>query len=71
MSDPSERGFCGMPVLTLPIILGVLVISFFQFMGASPHPAGRKTRVIKWGLVAHTVVMFTFVKMVIGTGLDL
>lgn len=50
-------------VLTLSarfIILGVVIALFFQCMSALLHPVHRTKKGIKWGLVAHTVAMFSF-----------
>ena len=42
------------------IVLGFVIVLFFRCMGATLDLANR-TRGIKWGLVAHTVVMFSIV----------
>jgi hypothetical protein len=50
-------------VLTLSVrlgILGIVVILFFQCMSALLHPVYRTNKGIKWGLVAHTLTMFSF-----------
>lgn len=40
---------------------GVVVVLFFQCLGALLNPIGRARGGIKWGLVAHTALMFLFV----------
>ena len=42
------------------IILGIVVVLFFQCMHALFDPVNRTRGGIKWGLVAHTVAMFSF-----------
>ena len=48
-------------LFVLYIILGFVIVLFFRCMGAMLDPANRTTGGIKWGLVAHTVVMFSLV----------
>ena len=48
-------------LFVLYIILGFVIVLFFRCMGAMLDPANRTRGGIKWGLVAHTVVMFSLV----------
>ena len=45
------------------------MILFFQCMGALLNPISR-TRAIKWGLVAHTAVMFSALTVNVATSFD-
>ena len=62
-------------MLTLSIwsaILGVVVTLFFQCMGALLNPVDRtRGTPTKWGLVAHTVIMFSLTTVYTGMGLDI
>lgn len=61
-------------VLTLFVraaVLGIVIILFFQCMGALLNPITRTRRGIKWGLVAHTVAMFSISMVNTGIGLNL
>lgn len=49
--------------------LGIIIALFFQCMGALFDPAYRTTGKIKWPLVAHAVVMFSFVTIFTGMSL--
>jgi hypothetical protein len=40
--------------------LGIVIALFFQCMGALFDPTNRMKGGVKWGLVAHTTVMFSF-----------
>ena len=51
------------------ITLGIVVILFFQCIGALVDPANNIGRGVKWGLVAHTTALFLF--LMIPTALDL
>ena len=55
------------------IILGVITILFFQCVGALLNPVGRTKAKgdIKWGLVAHTVAMFSFTTIYTAMNLDI
>jgi len=44
-------------------------VVFFQCMAALFSPANRKREGVKWGLVSYTVLMFSFVTVLGGTGL--
>jgi hypothetical protein len=48
-------------LFVLYIILGFVIVLFFRCMGAILDPANRTRGGIKWGLVAHTLVMFSLV----------
>ena len=43
------------------VILGVVILLFFQCMAALLNPVHRRGEGIKWWLVSHTVAMFSFV----------
>jgi len=43
------------------VILGVVILLFFQCMAALLNPVHRRGEGIKWRLVSHTVAMFSFV----------
>ena len=57
--------------LRLHVILGVVMILFFRCIGALFNPVNRTERGVKWGLVAHTTAMFSFITVYTATGLDL
>ena len=59
------------PVLTsfVRIILGIIIILFFQCMTGLFNPVHRKGGRIKWGLVSYTVV--TFLTVTVGTTMNL
>ena len=57
--------------LDLPFYTGIVVIFFFQCMGLLMGSAGRTKRGIRWGLVAHTTAIFSFVTIFTATNLDL
>lgn len=42
-----------------PTFLGIVIALFFQCIGVLLSPANPTRRGIKWGLVAHTVAMFS------------
>lgn len=44
----------------LPLLLGIAITLFFQCMGTLLGPDNRMKKGVKWGLVAHTMVMFSF-----------
>ena len=52
------------------IILGTVIVLFFKCMGALLSPTNRIGGVAKWGLVAHTGAMFTFLTVLIATSSD-
>ena len=43
------------------IVLGIVIVLFFQSMAALFDPANRRREGVKWGLVIYTVLMFSFV----------
>ena len=51
-------------------IPGIVIVLFFRCMKALLNPPNRARDGIKWGLVAHTVAMFSLATMSIGTGLN-
>jgi len=51
------------------ICYGIVIVLFFQCMIALLNPANRKMGGIKWGLVAHTFFMFSFVTIYTATNL--
>lgn len=53
------------------IILGIVIILFFQCMGALLNPIDRTRRDIKWGLVAHTAAMFLVLTLDAALSLDI
>ena len=50
-------------MLIPPVILGVVVILFFQCMGAFLDPVNKIRRSVKWALVVHTVALFLFLTL--------
>lgn len=52
------------------VIPGVIVILFFQCIGALLSPVNRTRREIKWLLVTHTVAIFLFVTVFTALNLD-
>lgn len=52
------------------ILYGIVIVLFFQCMGALLNPVNR-TRGIKWALVAHTAAMFSFVTIYTAINLDI
>ena len=44
----------------LPLLLGIAITLFFKCMGTLLNPENRMKRGVKWGLVAHTMAMFSF-----------
>ena len=54
-----------------PVILGVVVILFFQCIAALLSPVHRRGEGIKWWLVSHTVAMFSFATVYTAMNLNL
>lgn len=53
-------------------VLGIVVVLFFQCVATLLDPANRRKEGIKrWGLIAYTVVMFSFVTVYTGMGSDI
>ena len=48
------------------LIPGILVVLFFQCMGALLSPVNRKREGVRWGLVSYTVAMFSCATVVSG-----
>jgi hypothetical protein len=51
--------------------LGIVIVLFFQCMGALLNPVNRAKGGIKWSFVAHTTAMFSFVTIFTVTTLDI
>ena len=64
---PSIRANLGCPI----IVLGVVIALFFQCMGALLNPANRAWGGMKWPLVAHITVMFSFATIYTAMNMDL
>jgi hypothetical protein len=61
---------CPLPRL-VHLSLGIIIILFFQCMGALLNPVGHTKGDIKWGLVVHTTTMFSFVTVSTAANLGL
>ena len=62
-----------LPLLTVsfsPIISGIITVLFYRCMAALLSPVNRR-KGIKWGLVAHTLAMFSFLTINVCMNLDL
>lgn len=59
------------PHVDHPIDPGILVTVFFQCISVLLYPPNRTKRDTKWGLVAHTSAMFSFVTIATALTLDL
>ena len=70
-SPNAPRLLTCLPVLTssVPIVLGIIIMLFFQCMAGLFNPVHRKGGRIKWGLVFYTVV--TFLIVTVGTTMNL
>ena len=53
------------------IILGIVIVLFFQCIGALFNPENRARGGTKWPLVAHTAAMFSFATIYTATSLSL
>jgi len=53
------------------IVLGIIIVMFFQCMSALFDPANRRREGTKWALVIYTILMFSFVTIRTGMGLNL
>ena len=51
-------------------VLGVVVALFFQCMSGLLYPIRPTTKGIQWGLVVHTVAMFSFLTIGVGINRD-
>ena len=49
----------------------MVVVLFFKCIAALFNPVNRSREAIKWGLVSYTVVMFSFVTVLAGMGLNI
>ena len=56
--------------LFVRLILGILVVVFFQCMAALLNPVTRERQGIKWGPVSYTVVMFSLATVYTATRLN-
>lgn len=52
-------------------ILGIVVVLFFRCMVALFNPVHRRSKDVKWGLVFHTVAMFSVVTVLNATQLNI
>lgn len=52
------------------VVLGIVIVLFFKCIGALLNPANGPMGKVKWGLVVHTVAMFSFVTAYTATLLD-
>lgn len=66
----SYTSACPCP-LCLTIIQGIVVVLFFKCTSTLLDPANRLRGGIRWGLVAHTTAMFSFVTIYNGMYLNL
>ena len=55
----------------LTLILGIIIVMFFQCITALFDPANRRREGTKWGLIIYTVLMFSFVTIRTVMGLNL
>ena len=53
------------------IVPGVVVVLFFRCLDGLLNPVGRAKGDIKWGLVAHTVAMWSFATIYTAVNLDI
>ena len=67
----STHPFVSSPQKIQPTTPGIVIVMFFQSMGALLDPANRKRGGVVWGLAAHTVAMFSFVTIYTATNLDM
>ena len=54
----------------LSVVLGVVMVLFFQCMSALFDPTNRARGGIRWGLVAYAAVMFSFVTVFVAMNLN-
>lgn len=64
-----KANFVGM--FASAILYGIIVVLFYQCMNALLSPVNRRSGGIVWGLVAHTVAMFSFVTIDVCMKLDI
>ena len=53
------------------LILGTLIVLFFQCMVALFNPINQRSAGVKWGLVSYTVTMFSIATVLTGMALNL
>ena len=58
-------------LLTLSIVLGIVIVMFFQCITALFDPANRRREGTRWGLIIYTVLMFSFATIRTLMGLNL
>ena len=51
------------------VLVGILVVLFFQCMAALFSSTNRRREGIRWCLVSYTVLMFLFATILLGTGM--
>ena len=56
-------------VLKFSVVVGILVVLFFQCMVALFNSANRRREGINWWLVSYTVLMFSLATILLGTGM--
>jgi len=57
-------------VVVQPIVLGIVIVMFFQCITTLFDPANRRREGTKWGLIIYTVLMFSFVTIRTAMGLN-
>ena len=57
-------------LLNFDFFLGTLVVLFFQCMAGLLDPVRRRKEGIRWGLVSHTIAMFSFATVYTATNLS-
>ena len=60
-----------MLTLFIRLILGIVIVLFFHCMAALLDPGNRRREGTKWGLVAYTAVMFSFVTVFTAMNLNI
>lgn len=64
-----KANFAAVPISG--ICYGIIIVLFFQCMGALCSPANGMRGGIKWGLVAHTLAMFSLVTISVAMNCDI
>lgn len=64
------RPFIRVHLFPFIFVLGIVVVLFFRCMSALLNTASGPRGKIRWGLVAHTTAMFSFVTVYTATTLD-
>ena len=57
-------------LLTLSIVLGIVIVMFFQCIAALSDTANRRREGTKWGLIIYTVLIFSFATIRTAMGLN-